>query len=312
MESRFPGNSLQEAFNLGKENFGKIQESFSEIHKVKELLKLSKSVCLITGSSIKQGTGFVLFDNYVLTNAHLFEDWVQSKLPNCHKSVNVTAVFNFEKHESEKNKINAKVFFGNKKFDYIILKLETEEVPPGLLKRFGPVPSDGEACIVGHPGGGVRKMDPICIIEKDRREEAVNKNCEDIKEYFITLYAVNQVIKNNPFENIYVTYNFFMYYGSSGCPVFDGHGRVFGLHTGGYFFGLLKPNQSVLKYAFPLLTLFENFVDNLKKEGYGEVVERVEEEEKGNPHLENIIASFVGSKQDRPEALLEECLDKME
>lgn len=79
MESRFPGNSLQEAFNLGKENFGKIQESFSDIHKVKELLKLSKSVCLITGSSIKQGTGFVLFDNYVLTNAHLFEDWVQSK-----------------------------------------------------------------------------------------------------------------------------------------------------------------------------------------------------------------------------------------
>lgn len=68
----------------------------------------------------------------------------------------------------------------------------------------------------------------------------------------------------------------------------------------------------MLEYAFPLLTLFENFVGILKKEGYGEVLERVEEEVKGNPHLENIIASVVGSKQDIPEALLEECSDKVE
>ncbi|XP_063324600.1 uncharacterized protein LOC134623367 [Pelmatolapia mariae] len=62
--------------------------------------------------------------------------------------------------ESDRNNLRAKVFISNDKLDYVILKLETEKVPPGLLKRFGPVPSDGEACVVGHPGGGVKKMSP--------------------------------------------------------------------------------------------------------------------------------------------------------
>ncbi|XP_039457111.1 serine protease FAM111A-like [Oreochromis aureus] len=250
MKSRFHENSFQETLKiLRKDNFGKIQQSFSEIHKVRLLLELSESVCFITGSFIKQGTGFVLFDNYVLTNAHLFKYYIDSKLPNWHEIANVTVVFNFETQEfKEMNKINAKVFVGDAELDYIILKLEKTEapletesqVPPGLLKRFGPVPLDGEACVVGHPGEGVKKMDPTCVIEKDKREEAVNKNLEDYKEYFITLYAINQAIKNDPYENIYVTYNTFMYHGSSGSPVFDATGQVFGLHSGGFFWADLQ------------------------------------------------------------------------
>ncbi|XP_039461011.1 serine protease FAM111A-like [Oreochromis aureus] len=320
MESRFPDNSFQETLKLRKENFGKIQQSFSEIHKVRLLLELSESVCFITGSFIKQGTGFVLFDNYVLTNAHLFKYYIDSKLPNWHEIANVTVVFNFETQEfKEMNKINAKVFVGDAELDYIILKLEKTEapletesqVPPGLLKRFGPVPLDGEACVVGHPGEGVKKMDPTCVIEKDKREEAVNKNLEDYKEYFITLYAINQAIKNDPYENIYVTYNTFMYHGSSGSPVFDATGQVFGLHSGGFFYGFPKTKQSVIEYSFPLLTIFENFVGILKKKGNENLLARVEKEAKGNQYLENIIASVVGSNQDMPEAL-EECSDKME
>ncbi|XP_039903042.1 serine protease FAM111A-like [Simochromis diagramma] len=148
----------------------------------------------LTGSFIKQGTGFVLFDNFVLTNAHLFDYWVKSNSPNWREFVNVTVVFNFEDQESDRNNLSTKVFVGNDKLDYVILKLETEKVPPGLLKRFGPVPSDGEACVIGHPGG-----------------------CEE----FCSLCEINQQIKNDPFQNIYVTYNTLMYHGSSGSPVFD-------------------------------------------------------------------------------------------
>uniref|UniRef100_A0A3Q0RMZ1 Serine protease n=1 Tax=Amphilophus citrinellus TaxID=61819 RepID=A0A3Q0RMZ1_AMPCI len=241
MESRFPDHSFQKSLNLRKENFGKIQQSFSEVHRVRELLQLAESVCLlqvhISDSSAVQGTGFVLFDKFVLTSAHLFKHWMDPKLPNWCEFVNITAVFNFEKQESDRMMVKAKVFVGNNELDYAVLKLETEKVPPGLLKRFGPRPSDGEACIVGHPAGGVKKMDPTCIIEKEKREEAVNKNLEDYKECFITLCAINQAIKNDPYENIHVNYNTFMYHGASGSPVFDAHGRVFGLHTGGFFYG---------------------------------------------------------------------------
>ncbi|KAL4008419.1 hypothetical protein ACER0C_002271 [Sarotherodon galilaeus] len=310
MESRFPKNSFQEALKYRKESFGKSRQPFTEIRSVMLLLELSESVCLISGSFIKQGTGFVLFDNFVLTNARLFDYWVKSNTPNWSEFVNVTVVFNFEDQESDRNNLSAKVFIGDDKLDYVILKLETEKVPPGLLKRFGPVPSDGEACVVGHPGGGVKKMSPTWVVEKERREHAENNdNLEDCEE-FCSLCEINQQIKNDPYENIYVTYNTLMYHGSSGSPVFDAEGRVFGLHSGGFFYGFPNLSENVIEYAFPLLTIFESFVDNLKKDGYGEVLERVEEEAKGNPHLENIIASVVGSKQGVPDALLQEVESK--
>lgn len=85
---------------------------------------------------------------------------------------------------------------------------------------------------------------------------------------------------------------------------------MFGLHSGGFFYEFPNLSENVIEYAFPLLTIFENFVDNLKKDGYGEVLERVEEEAKGNPHLENIIASVAGSKQGKPDALLHEVESK--
>ncbi|KAL4006166.1 anoctamin-9 [Sarotherodon galilaeus] len=310
MESRFPKNSFQEALKYRKECFGKSRQSFTEIRSVMLLLELSESVCLISGSFIKQGTGFVLFDNFVLTNANLFDYWVKSNTPNWREFVNVTVVFNFEDQESDRNNLDAKVFIGDDKLDYVILKVETEKVPPGLLKRFGPVPSDGEACVVGHPGGGVKKMSPTWVVEKERREHAENnENVEDCEE-FCSLCEMNQQIKNDPYENIYVTYNTLMYHGSSGSPVFDADGRLFGLHSGGFFYGFPNLSESVIEYAFPLLTIFENFVANLKKDGYGEVLERVEEEAKGNPHLENIIASVVWSKQGKPDALLQEVESK--
>ncbi|XP_014887668.1 protein FAM111A-like [Poecilia latipinna] len=47
MESRFPGRSFEKTLKLKRENFGKIQNSFSEVHTVRGLLDLSKSICLL-------------------------------------------------------------------------------------------------------------------------------------------------------------------------------------------------------------------------------------------------------------------------
>ncbi|KAM4565559.1 serine protease FAM111A-like isoform 2-T2 [Fundulus diaphanus] len=315
MEERFPGRSFRKALELKKENFGKIQQSFSEVHTVRELVRLSESVCLLelieNKSNFKvQGSGFVLFDNFVLTNAHLFEKWQESGIKKWGEYFNITATFNSEKQDGSERTWQAKGVLWNTYLDYALLELtcesqtpgQTETVPPGLLERFGPVPEpndDGGACIIGHPGGGVKKMDLTCVIRKENREQAVEQNLQSYRDYLFTVCSINDQIKRHPYADIHVTYNSFMYHGASGSPVFDAYGRVFGLHSGGFYFDKFIRDHSVIEYAFPLLKVFENLLDEMRNNGREDLLEKVKEVAKGNSHLETILNGKLNQNKDQ-------------
>ncbi|XP_070849821.1 serine protease FAM111A-like [Chaetodon trifascialis] len=304
MERRFANNSYQEELNLRKEDFGKIEQSFSEVHRVRKLLKLGESVCKVIVENVCEGTGFVLFDNLILTNAHLFKDCVEGE--RLKEGINVFALFNYEDPEPHMNHYrfqlaHPNICYNNVELDYLIFRLNPEgqkpnqttkklKAPPGLLKHFGPMPSNGEACIIGHPAGAVKKMDPTCIIEKEKRQQA-----------FI-LYLIKNAIKDQGSENIMmglinaentVTYNTFMYHGSSGSPVFDANGQVFGLHTAGFYYDLKNRKEMVIEFAQPLLTIFEHFVNTLKEKGEVELLKRVKREAKHNHYLKKVLSTMA-------------------
>uniref|UniRef100_A0A3B3TTF7 Serine protease n=1 Tax=Poecilia latipinna TaxID=48699 RepID=A0A3B3TTF7_9TELE len=297
MESRFTDRSYKTTLkNLKEEKFGKVQQSFSEAHRLEKLLKLGKSVCKVLvkrkdfiddqGSDVCQGTGFVLFDRFVLTSAHLFDKCVQGK--NLLDHIYISARFQYDDLDPETNYF---YFYAEKTFididnelDFAVLELKTEgqnflqnkpdnvKVPAGLLDRFGPLPGNGEACLIGHPAGSVKKIDPTCIIEPEKREEAVNDHLAPHETTLVTIMSVIETIKSQGIGSIMVggtkadkveTYNTFMYHGASGSPVFGADCRVFGIHTGGFTYGFQRHETSVIEYAHPLLTIFEKFVINL-------------------------------------------------
>ncbi|XP_034083542.1 protein FAM111A-like isoform X3 [Gymnodraco acuticeps] len=323
MMNRFPGDSYQEKLNLRKEDFGKIQQSFSEVHRVRELIKLGESVCVIV-NPFKTGSGFVLFDKFILTNAHLFKQCVEEGNTKLKHGTEVYVLFNFE--EQHKNYhyfklAHRNILYCDDDLDYAILQLEpvgqkynpdttkvTKEIvpPPGLLKLFGPKPENGEACIIGHPEGGVKKLDPTSIIEIGNRVKAVEDQLEPYKDTLFTLYSIRDLIKKQGIESILVggnkaekgtTYNTFMCHGSSGSPVFDAQCKVFGLHTSGYVYGFPKP-ESVIEWAQPLLDIFEHFVRKLRDNGEEDLLKRVQEEAKGNSDLEEILKKILNPDSD--------------
>ncbi|CAG5958686.1 unnamed protein product [Menidia menidia] len=295
MESRFPDRSYQEALILRKENFVKILKSFSEVHRVRKLLEMGKSVCKIVVGDRCTGTGFVLLDNIILTNAHLFKGCVEGA--KVQGDVEVYALFNYEEPEPKTNYVSfrAKEKFVdfNTELDYAVLELnpddqkpnqpvESRKIPRGLLVKFGPMPKSGQACLLGHPAGEVKKMDPTSIIELENRGKAVN---DHFASYGNSLFILDLIksIEDQGIADILMggskaeqvgTYNTFMYHGASGSPVFDAQCRVFGLHTGGYCYDLPLHKDSVIEFAQGLLTIFESFVSNLEKSSCWTKLER--------------------------------------
>uniref|UniRef100_A0A3Q2VT31 Serine protease n=1 Tax=Haplochromis burtoni TaxID=8153 RepID=A0A3Q2VT31_HAPBU len=282
---RFPGDLYQEALNLRKENFGKIQQSFSEVHRVRKLLELGKSVCKVIVKDVSMGTGFVLFDTFILTSAHLFQGFVEGK--ELQQDVEVLAVFDYEKSEPETNfyYFRAENTFTDfdADLDYAVLEAQNIKVPPGLLSEFGPLPANGEACIIGHP--------------TDKRGQAIDEHLYQYKNLLI-IKTISDWLKEHGINDILIggrkagkvaTYHTFMYHGASGSPVFDGLGRVFGLHTAGYICDSVNSDESVIEYAIPLLTIFENFVENLKESENKELLKKAEKAAKRNPHLKEIL-----------------------
>ncbi|KAM8746627.1 serine protease FAM111A-like [Acanthopagrus schlegelii] len=308
MQSRFPGDSYQKAVELRKENFGKIQQSFSEVHRVRKLLELGRSVCKVIVEDVT-GSGFVLFDNFVLTDAHLFEGRVEAET--LKKGVKVFALFNYDDPEPYTNYscfevASAYICLKKDGLDYAVLQLNTEGqrvsnhlIPPGLLKDVGPMPQNGEACLIGHPRGEIKKMDPTCIIEKEKRGQAVYDNVHPYRDSPFILHSISHHIREQGIENIMTggkvaelgsTYKTFMYHGSSGSPVFDAQCKVFGLHTGGYVYRQ-NPTESVIEFAQPLCTILKHFVNMLRTKGLEELLQRFKEAAKENLDLQEVLQS---------------------
>uniref|UniRef100_G3Q472 Serine protease n=1 Tax=Gasterosteus aculeatus aculeatus TaxID=481459 RepID=G3Q472_GASAC len=293
MESRFSGlGSYEKALDLRREDFGKIEGTFSEVHRIMKMLELGKSVCKVIVEGKVEGTGFVLFDNFILTNAHLFIDCIEER------KLTEDVYFTFDYVEPLPHAkyhyfklADRDICYNNDDLDYAIVQIEPRstpdqlEVPPGLLKKFGKKPANGHGCILGHPGGALKKMDPICIIEKENREQAVISSIGNHRDDWFVLYAIKNGLKKEPFADV-VTYNSFMYHGASGSPVFDVCGRVFGLHTAGFHYEFNNSKHRLIEFAQPVRNIFKDF------------------ETRGNPYLEELFeTSQVDMKMRRLERL---------
>ncbi|XP_064155734.1 serine protease FAM111A-like [Anguilla rostrata] len=74
MKDREKVKGNEEVLELLREEYGKNIKVFWDVYRVKNLMKKSRSVCVLINNTINiQGTGFLLFDRFILTNAHLIK-----------------------------------------------------------------------------------------------------------------------------------------------------------------------------------------------------------------------------------------------
>lgn len=283
------GDSRCNVQKFFRTEFDKGVESFSEVKKVKEIMRLSSSVCQIRIMECPQGTGFLLFDRFILTNAHVIGDFdpFTRKL-----SKAFTAVFGYE--DEEQNGIKCipvkeqavAYFHGDHDMkhhlDFALLELDVaDEVLdcPQLLTHssYSRAPNRGSICIVGHPDGRVKKMDPCFIISREDQKDAVNEHLlQNINHYHVI--SQQSLEQKWQMHDNQITYDSCFFYGSSGSPVFDEHCRLIGVHTGGYVYrGERGKTRSVMEYGFSIQPILESIIKQAKSNKRFDILELLSE-----------------------------------
>ncbi|XP_038163192.1 uncharacterized protein LOC119797973 [Cyprinodon tularosa] len=326
LESRSTNPCKLETPNL------KTEEHLSQEEWESNCEEIGRSVCKIIVDGVCQGTGFVLVDRLIMTSAHLFRDPEDLNKLLVPKEVNVVFDQKTNKRKphpgpgdggsdpvldeaGDEEETSMLCFTVEETFvdidimlDYAVLALipkgqgaKQPQVPPGLLRRFGPVLGSGDICIIGYPYGGEKTFKYTSIINKENREKVKEEHLAQYKGLIITENSVRFIAENQGFNDIIMggfkanqvtTYCSSMYEGTSGSPVTGRNGRqgtVIAKHVGGYGYGFPKITRSVIEFAHPLITIFKKLVDNLKENGKEQWLDKVRLEVQKNFHLKKLI-----------------------
>ena len=243
MKGRQKDANSRDVRKLFSQEFGRNHQLCHDMGMLRRLVELGDSVSQVRINGEPAGSGFLLFGNYILTNAHVVLD---DTTKNLKKNINV--VFTHEYKAKSLLPLPVTVvdwtYLVDKegyKQDWALLevcwKLNTLKIiPQPLLKHFGPVTDSGHICIIGHPDGKFKTMDPCVTIPREKCEELLNPD-----------YLFRDI----------QTYGSCFYEGSSGSPVFDPDLNVVSMHTGGFHY---ENNEHAVEYSLPLSLIIEEII----------------------------------------------------
>ncbi|XP_062262596.1 serine protease FAM111A-like [Platichthys flesus] len=231
----------------------------------KELMGFSNSVCQVIINGRALGSGFLLFERSVLTNAHVVKDVYNDS----EKELNTKVIVHFSyesqyQMESGQDSVDVEVeevaFFEycpEKMYDWALLKLRAGvNLPPALNNTFSEANQSTGVCIIGHTDGGVKKIDPCLSIAPE------NQN-QDVKKSSLIYHDKTKLITPRYFESVAESvepHKTCFNEGLSGAPVFDKDFNIIAMHSGEFTYreNKTETRKSVIEYGYPLFDIFDH------------------------------------------------------
>lgn len=253
--------------NIFRQEFGSSAKRCQDVKTMKKLMELSNSVCQVRINGKPRGSGFLLFGNFILTNAHVIQAFCND---NGGLNEQVAVTFSFESLEEKDGLIDVEEVVGIEYIpevsgtDWALLKLSADQkLPDRLLKRSGFVRHSGGICIIGYPGESVKKIDVCLVVSQENRSLVAERHWKDNQDCV-------QLLNDRFFQNVadvvqqrkqLLTYESCLYDGSSGSPVFNEDGNVVAMHSAGYLYNDAKGQRhSVIEFGYPFINIIERII----------------------------------------------------
>ncbi|XP_061106834.1 serine protease FAM111A-like isoform X2 [Conger conger] len=255
------------------QNFGKITHAI-EMTKMKTLLKLGESVCKVCVNGRVCGIGFLLFQRFILTNAHVVLHILNDNMQQLSQLFTVT----FDELPDRKIPVEVTAYrYGHdssyRPLNYALLQLVGSEenvppnlLPPALLSKCSHSPQEGKIFIIGHAEGDEKKMCITFITEFEKRPMAFcryfSENRGHLAEIMESLWKEKWdfELMDNPHV---MTYDASFLHGTSGSPVFQDSCQLVSLHTGGYSYTKDGKSYSIMEHAFPIMAIVQDILYKL-------------------------------------------------
>lgn len=253
--------------------FTKNEKACREVKVMKKMMELSNVVCFV--NSTAKGTGFLLFDRFVLTNYHVIKGDL-SKNGTLQRKVTVNFLFEEINSSSLKDEVVKEVVAFRcladesvRSYDWALLELdENPDINrPCLLKHFGYLPPSGGLCIIGHPDLRVKMIDPCYIIPATECGRVVKKHRAEGCTQWVGRNFFQEVEREITKRKNIVRYKTCFYFGASGSPVFDNNCKVVAMHSGGYRHPkATKKSQGIIEFGYLLSNILEDMIIKLVEE----------------------------------------------
>ncbi|XP_072301703.1 serine protease FAM111A-like [Eucyclogobius newberryi] len=282
----------KEQSDLLNVEYGRNHGSFTVETMTSLMTSCSDSVCQVRIGGSAVGSGFLLFDSFVLTNFHVIKPCFNRN--SCQLFEIVRVRFSYKNLDQAAEWHQVKEAVVGEYEDWVLLELNTDQkLPSGLLEHFGFIPKSGSICIIGHPNGDVQRVDQSSILTT----RTSGSKREDLKHYRETGELIQFMSPSFPQGFKVAFYDCCLYFGSSGSPVFDSHGHVVAMHSGGYVRESISVEpEHFIEYGPALSSILENLIVILVQKGKLDVLKKYlgcfnKHRDAINHHVKNLLTS---------------------
>ena len=223
----------------------------------------------------KVGTCWLVKDLFIITNYHVYVDFIEERIERENPNLPMTVSFDFfdpqnpqhvqtvEVDEEEEPEIQSS------HLDYIFLRLQENEALTGRA-RLGPIVrnrrlQEGLVTIVGHPAGR-EMLEETCVVVSNyswrtrieqRREKFRQMNPGHLQAS-PGLHLANERLLQSTERKERLPYDTSLFSGASGSPVFDLNGNIVAIHTQGYVLDVEGGNFSLMEFGIQFAAICED------------------------------------------------------